>query len=261
MSEESVDARFKARLRARAPLLGCFVKTPHAVVIEVLAASGALDCVCLDAEHAPFGRTALDRALLAARAGGLPALVRTPSAAPHHILNALDCGAAGVVVPHVLTAAQAAAVARAAHYTTDGQAGGRGYAGGTRAAGFEASAIPARIARTARETCVILQIEDAEALAELDAIAATAGVDAVFIGRIDLTLALGADDPHAPAVIAAVQDITRRVLAAGTAVGLFTPDLAELPAWREAGASLFLLGSDQGFLSAGAVAMRRAVGF
>ena len=252
----SVAADFKRRLLAGEPLLGTFVKTPHPSVVEVLAQTG-LDCLCLDAEHAPFDRVDLDRGLLAARAGGIAALVRVASGQPHEILNALDLGAAGVVVPHVRSAAEAEGVVRACHYG----AGGRGYAGGTRASGYVSPPIGERLARTRTETSVILQIEDIEALDHLDAIAAVPGVDAVFIGRIDLTVALGETDPKAARVMTAVSDIVAACCAARRTVGMFTPDLGEVPNWRERGASLFLLGADHGFIRAGAAQLRSDIGF
>ncbi len=246
---------FKRRLRAREPLLGCFVKTPHAMVIEALADS-ALDCVCLDGEHAPFDRRDLDHCILAARAGGLPALVRVPSGAPHEILNALDLGAAGVVVPHVRSQAEAQAVARASAYGP----GGRGYSGGIRATDYAAPPMTDRLAQARAETSVIVQIEDVEALEHVEAIAQVDGVDAVFIGRIDLTVALGENDPKAGRVMDVVSDVAARCLAAERAVGMFTPDLSEVVGWRAKGVSLFLLGSDLGFLKVGAAKLRADAG-
>ena len=252
----SVAADFKSRLAAGEPLLGVFVKTPHPSVVEVLAQTG-LDCLCLDAEHAPFDRVDLDRCILAARAGAVPVLVRVASSQPHDILNALDLGASGVVVPHVRSAEEARAAARACHYG----AGGRGYAGGTRASAYVSPPIGDRL-RTARaETAVILQIEDAEALDDLDAIAATPDVDALFVGRIDLTVALGETDPKSERVMAAVSRIVAACRAAGRRVGMFTPDLDETPLWREQGTSLFLLGSDHAFLRVGAADLRLKAGF
>jgi staphyloferrin B biosynthesis citrate synthase len=251
----SVAADFKSRLLAGAPLLGTFVKTPHPSVVEVLAQTG-LDCLCLDAEHAPFDRVELDRGILAARAGGMPALVRVASASPHEILNALDLGAAGVVVPHVRSAEEAQAAVRACHYG----AGGRGYAGGTRASAYASPPIGDRLVSTRAQTSVILQIEDVEALEHPEAIAATEGVDAVFIGRIDLTVALGETDPKAPRVMAAVSQVVAACRAVGRTVGLFTPDLSEVPSWREQGVSLFLLGADHAFIRAGATRMRVEAG-
>ena len=95
---------FRERLLAGDLLAGTWVKTPHPHVVEVLSLT-SLDVLVLDAEHAPFDRGSLDSCILAARAGGKPVLVRPPSAAAEHILNALDCGADGVILPHIRTAA------------------------------------------------------------------------------------------------------------------------------------------------------------
>ena len=120
-------SRFKQRLARSEPTIGTWVKTPSPVVCEVLART-PLDALALDAEHAPFGRLELDSCLAVSRLSDMPTLVRVPSPSPADLLNALDCGATGVVVPHVTSAAQAEAVARSCHFGR----GGRGYAGSTR---------------------------------------------------------------------------------------------------------------------------------
>lgn len=253
--EGSSVSGFKSRLSAGQPVLGTFVKTPHPHIVEVLASSG-LDCLCLDAEHAPFDRRDLDLCIMAARAGGMPSLVRPASAAHDQILNALDCGADGVLVPHVRSAKEARGVAAACHYG----AGGRGYAGSSRAAGYGSVGIPQHLSASAMRTCVIAQIEDVEALDEIDAIARVEGIDALFIGRIDLTIALGCASPDDPPVIAACDRIIAACSAAGRAVGMFTPRNADVPMWRAKGVSLFLLGSDHGFVRAAAKALRAETG-
>jgi staphyloferrin B biosynthesis citrate synthase len=244
---------FKTRLANGEALLGTFLKTPHPHIVEVLATSG-LDCLCIDAEHAPFDRRDLDACIMAARAGGLPNLVRTPSSAPEQILNALDCGADGVVIPHVRSAAEARAVAAASHYG----AGGRGYAGSSRAAGYGSKAIPDHLASSSARTVVIAQIEDVEALDEIDAIAAVEGIDALFIGRIDLTIALGCTSPDDPKVIAACDRIIAACTAAERPVGMFTSMPNDAPMWQAKGVTLFLLSSDHGFIRDGASRLRDA---
>lgn len=248
------QAEFRRRLRARELLVGTWVKTPSPIIVEVLGRS-ALDCVCLDAEHAPFDRAALDSCLMAARALDLPCLVRTPTSAPSDILNALDGGATGVQLPHVRSAAEAVAIVRASHYGP----GGRGYAGSSRAAGYGTKPMARHRQESAAATCVIAQIEDAEALNEIDAIAATPGLDCLFVGRIDLTVALGAETPDDPRVIEAVARICEAGIRAGTAVGMFVPRPADVGLWRDRGASFFLLGSDHGFLLTGADALAQTV--
>ena len=245
----------KERIAAGDVLLGTFLKTPSPILIEVLATCG-LDLLCLDAEHAPFGRADLDLCLLAARAGGMPVLVRTPTAAPEHILNALDCGADGVLLPHIRSAAEAAAAAMAAAYGP----GGRGYAGSSRAARYGLAPMGEHRAASAARTVVIAQIEDVEALDEIEAIAATPGIDALFVGRIDLTVALDAASPDAPEVIAAVDRIVAAGRAAGRPVGMFVPRNEDVAGWRDKGATLFLQGSDHAFLRSGAAALRQATG-
>ena len=246
---------FKQRLTAGEPLLGTFLKTPHPHVVEVLTAGG-LDCICIDAEHAPFDRTAIDLCVMAARAGGLPALVRPASAAAHELLNALDCGADGVVVPHIRSVREAAELARIAHYGP----GGRGFAGSTRAAGYGLVPLTDHLNASAGRTVVIAQIEDAEALDEIDAIAAVEGIDALFVGRIDLTISLGCTSPDDPRVVAAVDRIVAACRQAGRASGMFLSRAGDVAGWQAKGSSLFLLGSDHGFLRSGARGLRAEAG-
>jgi 2-keto-3-deoxy-L-rhamnonate aldolase RhmA len=246
---------FKQRLAEGDMLVGTFIKTPSPIIVEVLSMT-ALDCLCLDAEHAPFDRGTLDQCIFAARASGKDVLVRVPSASPEHILNALDCGATGVVVPHVRSAEEARAAVRASHYG----AGGRGYAGSSRAAGYTGVSLAAHQAASAARTVVVLQIEDPEAVEAIDDIAKVPGVDALFIGRVDLTVSYGAHSLDDPRVISAVETVCTAGQAFGRPVGMFLARVEDAPAWRERGASLFLLGSDHNFLLAGAADLLRRTG-
>jgi 2-keto-3-deoxy-L-rhamnonate aldolase RhmA len=242
-----MSANFKSRLLSQDLLIGTFVKTPSPMLCEILGDT-ELDLVCLDAEHSPFDRLVQDQCLYALRNQQMPALVRVPSALPEHTLNALDCGATGVVIPHVKSAAEAKAAAAAAHFG----AGGRGYAGSTRAAGYTTKKMPDHLANSAAQTTVVAQIEDVEALDEIDAIAAVDGIDCLFIGMIDLTVALAADSPKAPEVIAAAEKICAAATAANRRLGIFVPSAEDIPFWQERGVSLFLLSSDHSFLRQGA---------
>lgn len=237
---------FRARLRGADPLIGTFVKTPSPIICEVLALTG-LDAICLDAEHAPFGRLQIDGCVAALRAADQPSLVRVSAGDAADIRNALDSGATGIVVPHVVSMEQAAAVVRAAHFGD----GGRSYSGSTRAAAFTGKSMRDHLDDSRAQTAVIVQIEDLAALDAVAAIAAVDGVDCIFVGRTDLAVAMG-KDPFDPEVVNAVAAICAATRAAGTAVGMFTPSVEDIPRWRAAGANLFLLGSDQGFVLSGA---------
>ena len=241
------------RLHAGDVLAGTWVKTPHPHVVEILALS-PLDLIVLDAEHAPFDRASLDLCIMAARAGGKAALVRPASSAHEHLLNALDCGADGVIVPHVRSAEEARAIVRACHYVP----GGRGFAGSTRAAVYTTLGM-AKHRAAAKAITVVAQIEDIEAVEAIDEIAAVEGLDALFIGRADLTISMGAETSDDDAVVAAVDRICAAGAAAGIPVGMFLARVGDVPLWRAKGATLFVLSSDQDFLLKGAATLTDAI--
>lgn len=243
----------KGRLAAGELILGCFVKTPHPAVVELLSLSD-LDCIVLDAEHAPFDRTQLDLCILAARAAGKPVLVRPQAATPERILDALDLGADGVLLPHVRSPEEASQLVKWCFYGP----GGRGFAGSTRAAGHTTKGM-ARARADARDIIVLAQIEDAEALSRVGEIAALEGIDALFIGRADLTISLNAESPDDSAVVQAVNQICAAAGSAGKRVGMFLGRPADVREWCSKGANLFLLSSDHEFLLKGAAALCAAV--
>ncbi|HUE44737.1 MAG TPA: aldolase/citrate lyase family protein, partial [Aestuariivirgaceae bacterium] len=168
---------FRQRLLANEPLLGTFIKTPTSHAIEILGDVG-FDFVIVDAEHAPFDAHAIDVAMLAARAADIAALVRVAGSSPEPILAALDCGAAGVVVPHVTSRAAAEAAVAASRY----RGGRRGYSNSPRAGGYGRLAMWDHVQAADAATAVIAMIEDAEAIDRIEAIMAVEGLDGVFMG-------------------------------------------------------------------------------
>lgn len=241
---QSAARQFRDRLLAGDPLIGTFLKTPSPIAAEVLCQT-SLDVFTIDVEHAPFGRLELDLCIAAFRATNKPCIVRVGSDSPHDIRNALDSGAAGLLVPHVTNAGQARAIVRSAHFGD----GGRGFAGSPRAADYTGKKMAEHLADSKAETTVIVQIEDLPALDDVAGIA-SAGVDAVFIGRIDLAVAMG-KSPMDKSVIDAVRRVCEEARAAGAIVGMYTPDLDEIPGWIDAGCSLYLLSSEQSMIIAG----------
>src|SRR5438132_531940 len=122
---------FRRRFSARQHVVGAFIKTPTTHATEIFGALG-YDFVVIDEEHAPIDRAMTDVMLLAARASNLAGIVRVSSDDPAKILSCLDCGATGVLVPHVATVEKARAIAAAARY----RGGRRGYSGSARAGAY-----------------------------------------------------------------------------------------------------------------------------
>ena len=254
MSRTPPAASFRARLLARDHLVGTFIKTPTTHAIEILGAVG-FDFMVIDAEHAPFDRAAIDVCLLAARAAGTAGLVRVGDVS--QVLSALDCGASGVLVPHVTSAEATRQALAAALY----RGGRRGYSGSPRAAQYGAGGMWDSIDTGDAATTVIAMIEDPEGVSQIDAIVAFEALDAVFIGRGDLTVALGA----ASSSDAVVRDAVSRVIGAARRVGkpvcVMVGGASEAEAFRRQGATAFIVSSDQGFMRrAGAQALASIAG-
>ncbi len=226
--------------------VGTFVKTNSVHVIETLGHS-PLHFAVIDAEHAPFDRAAIDLLVLAGRAVNLPLLVRIPDTAASTVLSVLDVGAAGLLVPHVDSAAQA----RELVALTRCRGGTRGFSSATRAAGY--GTLPMAQAVAATEGCFIMaQIESAAAVEAAEAIAAVDGIDGLFIGRADLALSLGELDTKSPNVLAGTQRALQAARAAGKVGGMAVGTAAEREAFAPMGANWFVVGSDQSLLRQGA---------
>lgn len=234
--------RFGDRLRDGERLSGCFLKTPTGHATEILGDVG-YDFVVIDQEHGPFGRADTDVVILAARAAGIAAVVRVQTAEPRDVMPALDGGAAGILVPHVATGAAARLAVASAHF----KAGTRGFSNSTRAGRYGALSMREHVETGDEMATVIAQIEDPDALEHLDEILDVDGLDAIFVGRGDLAVAFGASSVTEQRVRDAVETITATargrkpicVLATGA------EDAAQM---LGLGASVFILGTDQGFL-------------
>jgi len=222
--------------------IGLFVKIASPQVVELLGLAG-LGFAVVDAEHAPIDVSQLDLMMLAGRAARLPVYVRVPDRQPSTLLRILDIGAAGVLVPHVDSAADAAAVVDACRY----RHGSRGYSGSTRFAGYGTAGMRATL-DAAENVRILCQIESAGAVAAAADIAATPGVDGIFIGRADLALSMGLENAQAPEVLAATERAIRAGLAQGKQVGVLVNSAAERESYERLGASWFIHGTDQGLL-------------
>lgn len=240
---------FRQRFIAGEHLVGTFVKTPMVHPIEILGGIG-FEFVVLDAEHAPWDRGSLDIALLSARASATAGLVRVPEANAAAILAVLDDGAAGVLVPHISSAKKAQEIAAACRY----RGGNRGFSNTTRSGGYGATKMWDHVEKGDESATLIAMIEDPEALDEIDEILATPGLDGVFIGRGDLTVAMQLDSMDAPEITAACVRITDAAKKAGKPVAVMVANGAEARRFKDMGVTTFIISSDQGFLRQAGIA-------
>ena len=235
-----MQGSLKQRLRGRDNVLGCFMTMPSPALIEVAGYAG-FDFLVLDTEHGVAGVETLEHLLRAASAVGVPAIVRTVGSTPGEILRALDAGAGGILVPHVVTAAQTRDIVAAAFYPPIGR---RGFSASTRAGHHGFLSAREHIERTNSDIVVMVQIEDAEALADVDGIVATPHLDGVFLGPADMAMSLGhPGELSHPEVLAAGRRVADACRAAGIAASTFARDTAEVASVRANGFSAGILSS------------------
>lgn len=246
-----VRADFARDLRAQKELAGVFVKSTDPVVVEILGHAG-FDFVILDAEHAALDRGDVARMAMAARAARLPLLLRIPETAGTWIATALDAGCAGVMVPQVSSPAAARDLVRMMRYGP----GGMGFSPSTPGADYGTRGISGHLERQPSETVLICQIEDRNAVVSAAGIAAVEGVDALLLGPVDLAVSIGTRDPAGDDVAELCRQTLIASASANKAAGLFLSDPTQSTRWRKAGATLFVLGSDQTYImSAGRAAL------
>lgn len=250
----AVQASFRERMLAGKIMTGTFIKIPATQSVEIIGESG-FDFVVIDAEHAPFHRGTIDAALLAARAYDVAGLVRVASGDSADILGALDCGAQGLLVPHVDSVEKARAVAAACRY----RRGRRGFSGAGRAGRYGGLSTWDHVDAQDALVTVIAMIEDPSGVEDIEAIAAVDGIHGFFIGRGDLSVVTGAAAARAPEIMTMVERVSRAGRAAGKAISVMVDGLDEARIFRALGASVFIVDSDQIFLRRAASAALTAL--
>ncbi len=244
------------RLRAGETVLSAWIATPAAAVIETLLASG-FDTAVFDMQHGGFDETLAAVGIGAAALLGKPAIVRIPVMAFPSASRLLDAGAAAIIAPMIDTAADARRFAAFCKYPPDG---GRSWGPG-RATTLTGLAGQDYLTAANRLHLAFAMIETEAALEALDEILAVPGIDGVFVGPSDLSIALSGGrglDPHAPAVDRALDRVADRAAAAGKHAGLFCFSGEQARRMAGRGFRLLTIATDSLLLSAAARAELKA---
>ena len=244
---QTPDNPFKIALAARQRQIGLWLSLASAYSGEICAGAG-FDWVLIDGEHAPNGLPGILAQLQAVAAyPQTHAIARLPVGDTALVKQYLDLGVTTLLVPMVDTAEQAAALVSACRYPQDDGGGGvRGMAG-ARASRW--GRYPNYAKEANDRVCLLVQVETTTALANLDAIAATPGVDGVFIGPADLSASMGhVGNPGHPEVQAAIADAIARILKAGKAPGTLFTDEAMARKHLDLGAVFVAVGLDTSIL-------------
>ncbi len=199
------DNPVKTKLAAGGNAFGAMVFEFFSPGLPQICANAGAEFVLYDMEHTGLSFETLKVQCALCRGLPLVPMVRVPRGEYHFIARALDVGARGMMVPMVGTAAEAAHIVACTRYPPEGR---RGAAFGFSHDDFEGGDVVAKMAALNARTLVMAQIETAEGLANVEAIAATPGVDALWIGHFDLSNFMGIPGAFDhPQFLAAVQRV------------------------------------------------------
>ncbi len=241
--------RLKRQFSDGGKALGCWLQMASAPAAEIIGQAG-FDCVIIDNEHAPGDAVMAVSQMRALAASPATVLVRVPWNDLVHIKRALDAGAEGLMIPYINSAADAAAAAAACFYPP---AGNRGAAlGAIRAADYGRSR-EEYLATINDNLFIILQIETVRAIEAIPEIAATAGVDMLFIGPTDLSADIGKlGQGSDPELLALIERAEAAIKASGKLMGTIAYTGSSLDEINARGYDLVMATSDVALLREGA---------
>jgi 2-dehydro-3-deoxyglucarate aldolase len=234
---------FRRDLRAGKTLIGCWASLASNITTEILGYAG-FDWLLIDGEHAPNDWATFIAQLQALKDSPSAPVVRPQWAEPVILKRLLDIGFFNFLMPQIDSAEQARTVVEATRYPPQGTRGV-----GTSHRSIRFGYVPDYFARVNDDICVAVQIESRKAVANVDAIAAVEGVDALFIGPSDLSAAYGVlgQTTH-PDVVDAIS----RIIAAGKAhskpVGILCSVEKDTRRYLEMGMTMVAVGGDIGLL-------------
>jgi 4-hydroxy-2-oxoheptanedioate aldolase len=246
------------RLRAGETVFSAWCTLASSILAETIAREG-FPAVVLDIQHGLWDTASIVAGVGALHHAGAAPVVRVPLNDFAFVSRALDFGAEAIIAPMINTPADARAFAGAAKYPPLGE---RSW-GPQRAMALQGRSVTTDYLREANDgTLTLAMIETPTALANVDAIAATPGIDALFIGPYDLSTALSggkAQDVQAPEVERAIDQIGAAAKKAGKIPGIYCRDAERALAMAKRGFRFLTVGNDLGIVRDGAAAQLKAL--
>lgn len=240
---------------SRRPVVGTFLKLPRAEVVAILALSGFDFAIC-DLEHSQVSVAEARAVLLAARAEGLPMIVRVPDLDRGLINNMLESGAAGIQLPRTATSDDSTALRDLMRYPPQGS---RSMSQAQPAARYGADPLERYIARANAESLIVGQFETADLAEDLDE--AVRPLDVAFIGSLDLSIAAGhPGDASADEVGELIGRVTRAARNTDRHLGVFVGTADAARAAIDAGYRYVAVAADLSLLRRGAVDLVTSLG-
>lgn len=232
---------FKDLMRRREKLIGTFMMTDSVEVLEILG-EGGFEFVVIDEEHGGLQSVCYSNLVRTAEAAGVIPIFRTPGLIEDSVKRALDAGASGVMIPNITSAQDARKAVSLSKFPPIGHRGACPY---VRANHYGEGDKMEYFRKSNEDVSLILLVEGPEGVANFDEILEVKGVDAVFFGPFDLSVAMGIPgDINNPKVVDAIRGMINKANAKGVFAGMLGVDAESTQRWMQEGADFILVMQD-----------------
>jgi 2-keto-3-deoxy-L-rhamnonate aldolase RhmA len=240
----------RKKLEGGQPVYGTMIQAVRLPALGQIMALAGCDFLFFDMEHGPFSIETIADMVQMTRLAGVVPLVRVPNDEYHLMVRPLDAGAQGIMIPRVETKAQVEHIVECTMYPPLGDRGCSVNKGHNDFAGQEMW----EFTETAnRENMIILQIERARAVEDIDELLSVPGVGGAILGPNDLALSLGVrDKDQLGALEAPIQRVLDAALRHKVPCGIHIANLDWLAEWQRRGMQLICYSTDLAFLRSGA---------
>ncbi len=247
-----------SRLRAGDTVLSAWSSLPEPLTVEILAHS-AFDAVTLDMQHGGHDEASILRSVGLVRSAGKPAVVRIPVGRFDMASRALDFGAQAVIAPMINSAEDARKFAAAMKYPPVGE---RSWGVLRANADYGQPGSNDYLTSANHDTLAFAMIETRDAYDALDAILDVRGIDGVFVGPSDFSIAWSNGreaNPDSEAIVEPIATIARKAAAAGKIAGIYSPSPEFARRYIPLGFHYLTLGNDDGYIRLAAETLVAAV--
>lgn len=244
-----LENRVKRVLREGGVAIGTMITQFRSPAVAIMLKAAGFDYFFIDMEHGSLSVETMADLCVAARGAGIATIVRVPILEAQALGTPLDLGASGVLCPQTETRADAELIVRCTKYHPLGE---RGMSLGNVHVGFERGKPEEVVRRLNEETLIVVQIETAKGVDNIDEILRVPGIDAAFVGPNDLSQTLGVPGQiHHPEVAKRIERLIEACQKAGVAPGLHTYDVDSAKAWLKKGIRLLGYSGDVAFIVGG----------
>jgi 2-dehydro-3-deoxyglucarate aldolase len=246
-----IPNQFRQDLRAGKRLIGCWSSLASPITAEILGLAG-FDWILFDAEHSPNEVTTFVPQLMALKDSRSAPVVRPPTNEPVVLKRLLDIGFYNYLIPFVSSAEEAQRAVAATRYPPQGI---RGVSVAQRSNRY--GTVPGYFQKVNDAIAIMVQIESAGGIENIDAICEVDGVDGIFIGPSDFAAALGhLGNPGHPDVQGQMQHVFARAKAHDKPLGILATVEADARRYMTMGATFVAVGSDLGVFRMATQALR-----